>query len=61
MNALDDLIHDVKSKCASLTGAAALLRKAEPKEANELLSLMAAQAKGLAEQLSRFQREESRP
>ncbi len=45
---LSTLIHDVNSKCASLRGAAALLRKASKAEADELVSLMAQEARSLA-------------
>ena len=45
---LDQLIHDVNSKCGSLKSAAALLRTSEPAQAQELLGLMAEQAESLA-------------
>lgn len=46
--ALKKLVHDVVGKCASLKGAAALLKDSAPAERKELLRLMAEQAKGLA-------------
>jgi hypothetical protein len=54
--ALEDLIHDVNSKCASLREAAPLLRNAEPAEARELLELMTRQARSLAGVLEAFER-----
>lgn len=51
-NSLDDLIHDVNSKCSSLKNAAALLRKASESEKRELLTLMAQEARTLAESLA---------
>ena len=45
--ALKKLVHDVNSKCASLKGAAALLKDAPPAERKELLRLMAEQAGSL--------------
>jgi signal transduction histidine kinase len=50
---LDDLIHDVKSKCTSLIGAAALLKKSTEAEKKELLELMKRSAKELAQRLER--------
>lgn len=50
---LKKLVHDVNGKCASLKGAAALLKDAPPAERAELLRLMAEQAKSLADALSR--------
>ena len=49
---LELLIHDVYSRCSSLKSAAGLLRKATPKEAHELLGLMAEQA-GILEKIIR--------
>lgn len=49
--ALKKLVHDVNSKCASLKGAAALLKDAPPEERKELLRLMAEQAQALARAL----------
>ena len=49
--ALKKLVHDVNSKCASLKSAAALLRDSPPGEREELLRLMAEQARALAELL----------
>ena len=53
-NSLDSLIHDINSKCASLKGAAVLLRRGNPKEAKQLLPLMIKQARALARQLEKF-------
>ena len=53
---LDTLIHDVSSKCSSLKDAAKLLRDASPAERQELLSLMTAQARSLADTLAAFER-----
>ena len=53
-DALDVLIHDVNSKCASLKSAVGLLRSSTPDEARELLSLMTQQAQSLAQQLAAF-------
>lgn len=55
MTPLDSLIHDVRSKCASLQGAAALLRAASPEEGRTLLALMTEQARGLARRLADFE------
>lgn len=51
--ALRKLVHDVNSKCASLKGAAALLKDAAPAERAELLKLMAEQAAALAQILAK--------
>ena len=53
---LSTLIHDVNSKCASLTQAAPLLREAAPAEARELLKLMIEQARSLAGVLEKFEK-----
>lgn len=53
-DALDKLIHDVNSKCASLRSAAGLLRASSPKEAGELLTLMTEQAESLARLLAAY-------
>lgn len=53
-DALEKLIHDVNSKCASLKNAAALLRAAPPAEADELLTMMAQQAEKLGQTITRF-------
>lgn len=45
---LDELAHDVHSKCAALIEAARLMRGVSPQEADEILGLMADQALGLA-------------
>lgn len=50
--ALKKLVHDVNSKCASLKGAAALLKDAPPEERKELLRLMAEQARSLVQALA---------
>lgn len=50
--ALKKLVHDVNGKCASLKGAAALLKDAAPAERQELLRLMAEQARSLADAIS---------
>ncbi len=50
--AMRQLVHDVNSKCASLKGAAALLKDATPGERAELLRLMAEQARSLAAALA---------
>jgi hypothetical protein len=53
---LESLIHDVNSKCASLTGAAAHLRAIQSAEEElELLSLMSAQARSLAAALAAYE------
>lgn len=44
---LEKLIHDVRSKCASLRDAAGLLRDAAPDERKELLRLMLDQARAV--------------
>lgn len=46
--ALRKLVHDVNSKCSSLKGAAGLLKDASASERQELLRLMAEQARSLA-------------
>ena len=45
---IEQLIHDVNSKCGSLKSAAGLLRTAKPAQAQELLGLMIEQAQDLA-------------
>lgn len=55
MTPLDSLIHDVRSKCASLQNAAALLRDTSPKEGSALLALMTKQARSLARRLADFE------
>lgn len=55
MKSLDDLIHDVNSRCSSLKDAAALLRKASAAERAELLPLMVEQARKLADALAEFE------
>jgi hypothetical protein len=59
-DALEDLVHDVKSKCASLVGAAALLRESSEPDRAELLALMAGQADSLAGLLEGFRKEKPR-
>ena len=49
---LEDLIHDVNSACCSLKEAAAILHKASPSEASELLTLMNQQARDLARNIA---------
>lgn len=58
---LDSVLHEVNSKASSMTGAAALIRKATPEERTELLSLMAQHAEGLARLLARFREASSQP
>lgn len=53
-DALEDLIHDVNSKCSSLKEAAALLRKASPEEFSELLALMAQETTSLAQSIADY-------
>lgn len=53
---LDELVHDVNSKCASLRDAAKLLPGASPADHKELLALMIAQARALADELAAFGR-----
>ncbi len=53
-DALEKLIHDVNSKCASLKNAAGLLRTAPPAEADELLTMMAQQAEKLGQTITKF-------
>lgn len=53
---LDDLVHDVNGKCANLKGGAAQLQVVPEGEALELLSMMAAQARGLAEAISAYEK-----
>ena len=53
---LDKLIHDVNSKCSSLKDAAKLLPNSAPAERKELLALMTAQARALADELTVFER-----
>ena len=54
--ALEKLIHDVNSKCASIKNAAALLRSTQPQEAGELLTMMAQQAGKLEQVITEFER-----
>lgn len=53
---LEKLIHDVNSKCSSLKDAAKLLPDSSTAERKELLGLMAAQARALAELLGTIER-----
>lgn len=53
---LDKLIHDVNSKCSSLKDAAKLLADSPAAERKELLALMVAQARALADGLAAFER-----
>jgi hypothetical protein len=46
-DSVHEVVHDVKSKCASLCSAADLLSKASPKERQRLLRLMETQARSL--------------
>ena len=54
--ALEKLIHDVNSKCASIKNASALLRSTQPQETGELLTMMAQQAEKLAQVITEFER-----
>lgn len=54
---LDDLIHDVNSKCSSLKDAATLLRGLPPAEAKGLLELMTKQALSLADAIEEYEEE----
>ncbi len=54
--ALCKLVHDVNSKCASLTSAAALLKGASEAERAEFLKLMRDQARSLFETLENARR-----
>ena len=51
---LEQLVHDVNSKCGSLKSAAALLRTAEPAQVQEFLGLMVEQAESLARSIADF-------
>ncbi|MEK7288457.1 MAG: hypothetical protein AAB091_07880 [Elusimicrobiota bacterium] len=52
---LEQLVHDVNSKCGSLKSAAGLLlRTAEPAQVQELLGLMVEQAESLAQSIADF-------
>lgn len=51
---LDQLIHDINSKCGSLKGAAGLLRNASHEETKEILELMAKEAEVLARVIAEF-------
>jgi nitrogen-specific signal transduction histidine kinase len=51
---LEELIHDVKSKCSSLKGAAELLRGSSAPKVSELLPLMIEQARSLTKCLEDF-------
>ena len=57
---VEELIHDVNSKCSGLKEAVALLRKASPGERKELLTLMAEEAKELAKNIVDFDPEPTR-
>lgn len=54
---VDELIHDVKSKCATLSDGSEALRKASPETRQRLLSLMLPQAKRVLALLSDFDAE----
>ncbi|MBI4669574.1 MAG: hypothetical protein HY747_10420 [Elusimicrobia bacterium] len=51
---LEQLIHDVNSKCASLKSAAALLKNVSDQERRELLELMAQQAEKLTKVIAAY-------
>ena len=53
-DALERLIHDVHSKCASLRKGVALLRVASDSEGQELLRLMDNDAQKLAQQIAAY-------
>lgn len=53
---LDDLIHDVNSKCSGLKDAAKLLPASAAPEYRELLALMVRQSRALADTLAAFER-----
>ena len=55
-NPLDQIIHDVNSKCASLRSAAGLLKDASPEEQRELIKLMADEAQSLFVSISKGSR-----
>jgi hypothetical protein len=49
------VIHAINAKCASLTGAAALLPRASRPEADELVALMANNARSLLLAIETYQ------
>ncbi|MBI4055692.1 MAG: HAMP domain-containing histidine kinase [Elusimicrobia bacterium] len=53
--ALENLIHDLNSKCSSLKGAAVLLREASEQEQRDLLVLIKKQAESLLEAITVFE------
>jgi hypothetical protein len=55
-DALETLIHDVRSQGSNLISAAALLRESTAGEARELLELMTRQAQELAAKLAAYRR-----
>ena len=60
-DALEKLLHDVNSKCASLRSAVALLRTASAEESRQLLGLMVQQGRSLADTLCAYQAGGGRP
>ncbi|MFC1521768.1 hypothetical protein ACFL6Y_05120 [Elusimicrobiota bacterium] len=50
---LNQLIHDVRSKCSSLISAAEMLRKSSPEKAQEMLKLMVEQVHTLENRLAK--------
>lgn len=51
---LDELIHDVRSKCATLSDAATTLRTATPEKRKRLLALMGDQARDVEAIIAAF-------
>ena len=54
---IDDLIHDVRSKCATLSDGSEALRDASPERRLRLLSLMLVQARHVVDVLAAFEAE----
>jgi two-component system nitrogen regulation response regulator GlnG len=54
--ALEQLVHDVRTKAGSLRSAVALLKSAPPAKTRELLALMTKQAGALASTIAAFER-----
>ena len=53
---LEKLVHDVNSKASSLRTAATMLKDASDAEAEELLTLMTAQTRKLADSIGAYRR-----
>lgn len=56
---LENLLHEVNSKCSSLKDAAVLLQKSPQIERAELLALMAQESRNLAQYLAEMEQRDA--